>query len=370
MSMTETSLRTARDHSQALTINELAAQLEAQQATKVDYVADTRRVGFFDVTGEAGFEGDFAITIDGIDGQQFRVNDNAHQQIGGRLGIPRKYYERMRKDAPQLLQRNVEHWLISEPEKRMFRTLDGDLRAVLSDRYRRLDNYDLAQHLLPELGAIDGLEYFVTALTPERMFIRATLPRLQGEVKRGDIVQAGVEISNSEIGHGSLQVRPYLLRLVCLNGMVSNVALRKYHAGARIQETEDVLGIFRDETIAADDRVLFMKAADLVRACLTEVSFNRIIEQLRDIADGDQIAAPVAAVETLSQKLDLTEGEGQTVLSFLASGGDLSQWGAVNALTQAAKSAETFGRLVELETKAGELAAMPAKEWAQVAVSA
>ncbi len=357
--------RDARNHPQALGLGELAARLKEQQATKLDYVKDTRGVGFHTLD-----DGEFGLTIDGVPEQEFRVNDIAHEQIGGRLSIPRKYYQRMRTNAPELLQRNVEHWLINEPEKRMWRTLDGDLRAVLSDRYRRLDNYDLAEYLLPELGAIDGLEYFVTALTPERMFIRATLPRLQADIKVGDTVQAGVEISNSEVGRGSLMVRPYLLRLICLNGMVSTVALRKYHAGARIQETEDELGIFRDETLAADDKVLFMKAADLVRASLTEVSFNRIVEQLRDIASGDQIAAPVAAVEVLSNKLDLSEGEGQTVLSFLASGGDLSQWGAVNALTQTAKYAETFGRLVELEVKAGELAEMPKREWAQVAVTA
>jgi hypothetical protein len=356
-----------------LTLAELAAKLDAQQATKVDYVADTRRVGFFDVVGGDGaFSGDFGITIDGItdaegDGQVFRVNKNAHDQIGGRLGIPKKYYDRMRTDAPQLLQRNVEHWLLSEPEKRMFRTLDGDLRAVLSDRYRRLDNYDLMQHLLPELGAIDGLEFFVTALTPERMFIRATLPRLQADVKVGDTVQAGVEISNSEIGHGALMVRPYILRLICLNGMVSTVALRKYHTGRRVEESEDVLGIYRDETLAADDRALFLKAADLVRASLTEVSFNEIVQQLRDIANGEQIQQPVAATQVLTQRLGLTDGEGETLLSFLAAGGDLSQWGAVNALTETAKHAEEFGRLVELEAKAGDLAAMAANEWATVA---
>ena len=33
----------------------------------------------------------------------------------------------------------------------MVRTLDGQVRAVLSDRYRRLDNYDLAENVLPIL---------------------------------------------------------------------------------------------------------------------------------------------------------------------------------------------------------------------------
>jgi Domain of unknown function (DUF932) len=357
-------VRTARDHAEALTLSELAAQLEAQQATKVDYVADTQRVGFH--AGQLAGEYGVSIDMPGDDLVTLDVNKNAHEQIGGRLGVPRKYYDRMRSDAPALLVSNVQHWFDAEPEKRMFRALDGKLRAVLSDRYRRLDNFDLMQHLLPELGAIDGLEFFVTALTPERMFIRATLPGLQAEVKVGDTVQAGVEISNSEIGQGSLQVRPYLLRLICMNGMVSNVALRKYHTGRRVEESEDMLGIFRDETMAADDRALFMKAADLVRASLTEVSFLSIVDQLRDLTGGEQIARPVAATQVLTQKLDLNEQEGETLLSFLAGGGDLSQWGVINALTETAKYADSFGRLVELEAKAGELVGMGAQEWATV----
>lgn len=360
-------MRTARDHAQALTINALAAKLTADQATKLDYVANTQRVGFYHNGGE-----DFGVSIDmpGDEIVTLAVEKNAHEQIGGRIGIPRKYYERMGKDAPDLLVQNVQHWLAAEPEKRMFRALHGNLRAVVSDRYRRLDNYDLMEHLLPELQKVEGLDYWVTALTPERMYIRATLPRLRADVKVGDTVQAGIEISNSEIGHGSLQVRPWLLRLDCLNGMTTKVAIRKYHAGRRVEETEDVLGIFRDETLAADDKAFFMKAADMARAALSDVTFGQIVEQLRATATGVEIEKPVDATVVLSQKLDLTPDEGQTVLSFLASGGDLSQWGAINALTETAKSAESFGRLSELEAKAGELAEWDAKEWERVAVAA
>jgi len=371
-------VRTARDHAQALNIRELAERVHAQQDTKHDYVADTRRVGFHEVPvigSDGASASDFELTIDGINDQvgapsAFGINEIAHEQIGTRLGIPKKYYERMRGEAPALLKRNVDHWFVNDPEKRMFRTLDGNVRAVLSDRYRPLDNVDLIEYVLPELFKVEGLEFFVTSLTPERMFIRATLPRLTGEIRVGDTVQAGVEISNSEVGRGSLTVSPWILRLDCLNGMTSKVAIRKYHAGRRIEETDDVLGIFRDETIAQDDKAFFMKAADMARAALSDITFGRIVEQLRATATGEQIAEPVAAVQVLSKRLDLTEGEGQSVLNFLRADGDLSQWGAINALTETAKQATTFNRLAELEEKAGELAEFTKQDWTRVAVAA
>jgi len=357
----------SRGHKEALTFEELQAKVVDLQARKVDYVVDTRRVGFFD-------EGsDFAISIDGVNDVSFKVGDRAHKQIAGRLKIPRIYYDRMRKDAPQLLQRNVEHWFINQPEKRMIRAYNGEepvVRAFLSDRYRRLDNFDLLQHLGPELGKIDGLEYHVGSLTPEKLFLRVTLPGLEAPIRVGDMVRAGVEISNSEVGSGALQVRPYILRLVCMNGMVSNVALRRYHTGARVEETEDELGIYSDETLKADDKALFMKAADLVRASLTEASFATIVDRLRDLTATDEIQAPVAAVQVLGDRLDLTEGERERVLTQLVKGADLSQWGAINALTETAKDAESFDRLVELEEAAGRLTELDAQEWARVAVAA
>ena len=43
-------------------------------------------------------------------------------------------------------------WLEREEgERQLLRTLDGKVRAVLSERYRRLDNYDLLEHVLPTL---------------------------------------------------------------------------------------------------------------------------------------------------------------------------------------------------------------------------
>ena len=108
----------------------------------------------------------------------------------------------------------------------------------------------------------------------------------------------------------------------------------------------------------------------MAKAALTETTFNRIVDEMRETTTGETIVKPVEAVKVISKQLDLREEEGDTLLNFLAAGGDLSQWGAVNALTETAKYADTFERLTELEAKAGDLVAMPANEWAKVAVAA
>jgi len=45
-------------------------------------------------------------------------------------------------------------------------------------------------------------------LTDTRMYIKVVNERIQTEVVPGDIVQAGILISNSEVGMGSVSVKP------------------------------------------------------------------------------------------------------------------------------------------------------------------
>jgi hypothetical protein len=116
---------------------------------------------------------------------------------------------------------NVDTWLHHEPELRMVRTLDGQARAFLSDRYRRLDNYDLREHVLPMLQRLPDARFESTELTPTRLYLKVVTPRVQIEIQPGDIVQAGVVISNSEVGQGTLSVQPLVYRLICRNGLIA-----------------------------------------------------------------------------------------------------------------------------------------------------
>ena len=117
------------------TIQNLYGELERQRAARKDLIADTRSITVNSVNGLSML----TVATDS-DKLSYRISEIAHRQIADRLGIPYKYYERMRQENPALLDSNINSWLNTTPEKRMLRTLDGKLRAFLSDRYRRLDN--------------------------------------------------------------------------------------------------------------------------------------------------------------------------------------------------------------------------------------
>lgn len=344
----------------------IAAAVQEQAAAKKDYIVDTRRAGF--ATTDAGS----VLAWDDPDGGTAggTVKDHAHGQIAARLGIPSAYYKRMQQENPTLLDANVQSWFYRKPERRMIRTIDGRVRAFLSDRYRRMDNIDLMAHaVLPALsGGIQGLTFQVASLTDERLHLNALLPGLAAEIKVGDIVQAGIQIKNSEVGSGALTVTPRVWRLVCLNGLLVNVgAMSRHHVGRKADE--EVYEIYQDDTLAADDAAFFLKVRDAIRAALTEASFETIVAQLRETVTGEKIADPVATTTLLAQRFALNDTEGARLLRHLAEGGDFSRWGAINAVTASAKQADTFDRQAELETVGGALVQLPEKEWAALAAA-
>lgn len=361
-------------------LGDLASELTRMQATKRDYVVDTRRMTFSSTVGiganlaEQG-AGSW-LTFDSSDPRDEgvgggKLNDYAHNQIAQRLDVPRKYYDRMRAEAPELLDRNVLHWLHATQQTRLVRMLDGNVRAFLSDRFRRLDNYDLVERaVIPALTGIDGLTFHVADLTPERMTLRAILPGLEREITVGQIVQAGVQVKNSEVGAGACAIEAFVWKLDCLNGLVSNVGrMRTHHVGRRVADDEESRELYQRDTLRADDRAFYLKARDSIKAAVTSTQFDVLVADMREATTGVIVERPVEATKVLAATFDLGDGEQESVLASLARGGDFSRWGMVNAITDAAKNADTFDRQEELERVGGELLTVRGSKWDAIALA-
>ena len=352
------------------TVEGLLAHVIAEDERKHDVLCDTRRMSFY--AGEDGL----ALDLDVPSGvEQFMLNDFAAGQLSADLGVPKRYFDRMRESAPTLLEENVRHWLFKEPETRMVRGLrpkgdDGGStvgRAWLSNKYRRLDNIEIARTLLPEFeGLGTAVEFHGASVTEQRLYLRATFPAIEAEVKVGMPVRWGVEIRNSEVGSGLFAINGFVLTLACTNGMTVSRELSARHVGRRLDEE----GIFAEETLRADDSAFWLAARDTLRAAISETRFAEIVAQLRETTEGETIEKPLAATEVLAQRYSLTDDEREAVLLSLYSVGDMSKWGALSAVTAAAQQRESFDRQAEMEEIGWSIATMPDREWATVAHAA
>ena len=253
----------------------------------------------------------------------------------------------------------------------MLRTLDGNVRAVLSDRYRRLDNYDLAESVLPILRQLPEVIFESVELTETKMYLKCVTPRLRFEVAPGDVVQAGVVISNSEVGQGTLSVQPLLFRLLCRNGLIAaDRSLRKTHVGRSLATEDEGVVVYQDDTLKADDKAFFLKVRDVVQAAVSEATFRQTAQKLQRTLGVRLTGDPVKAVEVLAQRYTLNDDERTGVLRHLIEDGQLSGYGLVNAVTHYSQTVADYDRATEFEALGGRLIELTAQEWKGLAEAA
>jgi hypothetical protein len=191
------------------------------------------------------------------------------------------------------------------------------------------------------------------------------------EVAPGDIVQAGIVITNSEVGCGTLSVQPLIYRLVCKNGLIaSDHALRKTHVGRALATEAESVNVFRDDTLAADDRAFFLKVRDVVEAAVSEATFRQVAQKLQKTRDIRLTGDPVKSVEVLANRYTLNDTERAGVLRHLIVEGDLSAYGLVNAVTHFSQDVDDYDRATELEALGGKLIELAPGDWKEVAHAA
>lgn len=352
------------------TLHELALEIERQQASKRDFVVNSKAL---------------ALTADGDKlafGQEMvGVNNLAHRQIAEYTGIPAKYYDRMKEQEPALLANNVNKWLQRDPAPRLVRTLDGKARAFLSDKYRPLENADLAEAALPALLDLQ-VQIVSCEITETRLYIKAVDDRIQRDIPKGakmgdgshhifDTVSPGIVISNSEVGLGMLSVQTSIWTKACTNlAIFAERSIRKTHVGARHEIADGLVHLLSDQTRRLTDAALWAQVRDVVKGAFNELRFNEIADQLAGAAQDTIEGDVVKAVDFAAKKYGVNETERNSILKNLIAGGDLSRYGLSAAVTRAAEDLGDYDRATEFERVGGQIIELPKNEWKEIALAA
>lgn len=345
-----------------ITVNELAGRIQNVMTARKDLIVPSAALRFNHDENADTLRAEIAAH------GEFEMTNLFTQQVNSHIGLPTVYSKRLDTEDKHLLAYSVNRLLGRYGDRRTIRTLQNGsklARAFLSDRYRRLDNEQVLEQIIPALGAIPGLQITECELTENRMYIKAVTPRIAGEVKVGDHVQAGLVISNSEVGAGALNISPLVYRLVCLNGLiVPDAKFRAFHLGKRAAEGESVYELLTDETRAADDKALLLKARDVAAGIFNQDFFDGLLTKMRASTEEQlKTKRPDLAVQVLADQIGLNETEQVSVLTHLLSGGDFSRWGFTNAVTAMAQEVPSYDRSVQLEALGSKVMTLPNKEW-------
>lgn len=356
------------------TLEQLAAEITRQAATKQDFLA---------MQGGMRMTDDVQLQLGTkTDTKRFQIGDIAHDQMATALGIPRDYYKKMKADVPALLAANVNGWLDKAPEeKRMVRTLDGRARALLSSRYRPLDNVDIAEAVLPVL--LDRKLWIASCeVTERRLYIKAVDGQIHRDCPTGramgdgkhhffDTISPAVIITNSEVGLGALAVETGTFTKACTNmAMIADRGMKRKHVGGgagRVELGEDAYAMLSEGTKALTDRAVWAQVRDVVAASFDAEKFRGLVDQLGTMAEQKIEADLTKVVEVAQKTFSWTDGERGSVLKHLIQGGDLTRYGLFNAITRTAEDIGDYDRATDFERMGGQVIELPKHDWQKIA---
>jgi hypothetical protein len=353
-------------------LQDLAAEIERRAEAKRDLIAPVTKLQM-DVVDAAP-----VIAVTNGKTEHFGVQQHAHGQLAEYAGIPMAYYRRMMEKDPGLLAQNVNRWLRDlGTQRRMVRTLDGNVRAILSDSYRPLENEQLAEVILPVLLEQD-LTILSCEITERRLYLKAVDRRIERDVPTGramgdgshvffDTCSPAITISNSEIGSGALSIETGVYTRVCTNLAMIGSNMRKYHTGKRAELSDEVYALLTDDTKRQTDRAIWMQTRDLVKSAFDLARFDATLQRL-GAAAGDRVQPEqvTEVIERVGRKFSFNEGERKGILARLIEGADLTRYGVHSAITRHSADVADYDRATELERIGGDVIELPANDWQQL----
>lgn len=337
--------------------------------------------------------------------QTYRLTDGMVGDLSSKLGIPLPYLRKMHAERADLFDYNINGWLHgqradmltdnpdvpgglhhaeiypADPRNFLFRSFISEsgnvARALLSDKYKRIDNIDVLFAALEGIQAT-GLDIAVSGadLSETRMNVRLTAPGMtfgvrqlvegyrspfaaeEHRIGRGGwdvpgglaaatregqafepgkepVAFAGFVISNSEVGGGSFSITPRATIQVCRNGLVVTEDIdRTRHFGMRQEE-----GVVRwsDETKEKELALIKAQTADIVKTFLSADYWNDKVASLAKKAAAP-VEDPAKTIEVVAKSLRYTEDQQKTILRHFILGGQMTAGGVMNAVTSAAQT--------------------------------
>lgn len=272
---------------------------------------------------------------------------HAFRQLAARIGAPAPYLAR--KLPAGLARACLTHGIATAPadaaKTGLLRMADGEARALVTGRYAVLDHrafLDAAELAFGRQG-ISLADLRVSALaTGPRLVLRATLATEATELKRGDVVEVGLDLTNGELGNAAGGVSPLVYRLVCTNGL-----RRMERSGGR-----RVIRHIGDPGRALETLESAIPAAlDDARGTVSlfREASTRIVERAVEVFNGGLRLFGLTAAEERAARAEV-EGE----VGQLTEGSAVTVADLVNGITASARTVGTERRL-ELEGIAGEV---------------
>lgn len=278
--------------------------------------------------------------------ENFGVTDLALSQLCNKLGLPLRYFRRLREsdsaDLRSLALENLNTLLGNYDKPFMFRMYQDRVRGILSERFSNFDTPEIMDVICDRIRDDDFVIRGCQA-TYEDFHIRLT-SSLPFKISNFDKdVYFGLQITSSDVGKSALNIEAFLWKQVCTNGMCVPMFNRE---------------LFKQKHIGIDVDIFNQ---GLIQSLKVLPTLKTRIEDLLFSASSSLITKDIFDVETEAGKsfkdFALLPKEALKVLEEKNKhySNTVTAWSVASALTEYAQEEKiSFDRRLALEKFAGE----------------
>lgn len=288
---------------------------------------------------------DFKIAVENItmdanmqmifDDQSMPLSSFARGEFCGKLSIPSRYITRcIESNNPVLAAENMNYWLQNDKRNLLIRAYDGTCRGVLSGSYSTYD----APEILTTLAEVFSPNDFVlkgSFINEERLHLRLIENRML-DIDSEDLY-AGITLDSSDVGRSGLNVRFFIWKQVCTNGLVIAKSNGRLFKQKHIGITHDDFATGLEEGLEK-----FYEIKEAITESIREtnkISVNKDIEAL---------------VEEIKNKTNLSDKAAEKVVELMEVKYAPTRWGLINGITEIAQDF-TLETRIQLEEIAGNM---------------
>lgn len=267
------------------------------------------------------------------------ISEFAFQQLCTRLGVPASYVKKcFQTGKVSLALDNFHAWAGDMDKKILVREHDGEVRAVLSEDYSPYDSFKVLKALN---NTVDNKIYEPSQmfLSTDRLHVRFVNHNPLPIDNDNSPLYAGFTVDSSDVGRGSLNMKFFIYRFACRNGLViskiGGTLFRQNHIGSKIEGGK--LELFNRALLNIDK--LSGQAVELIHENKKTLLKDYELEMY---------------LEKVKREMKLSEKGQDKLRELIDSTYDHSKWGIISGITELAQD-YTLDTRIKMENWAGDL---------------
>lgn len=296
-----------------------------------------------------------------VDGRAMRMTEHSIEQAGAKLGANANLKALcrgagwQRELAAHILDLTAQN--TRTRSRVLVRSVFGEVRGILSDRYRRLDQGKITNQFLQASGEL-GLELYGAEIDATRTYVETIMPvvfPIKSENHPLGFEAFGARLQGSDYGDGALSLSIFSLRIACMNLMMGGSVIRQVHLGARLLDNVE----YSSKTYQLDTQTSASVVRDTISHHFQDGAIQKRVAIIEDAAN-DRIGFD-GTIKKLP-RMGVGKGEVDAIVSALAEAGDdlipegpLTRYRMSQAVALVANQAKEIRRRRELQELSGKM---------------